>query len=289
MADLLTDFDTGLVTGYVDYIDEKRDFIHIYDSQSRHFVAIDSLVRPVVGQFVEFTPEIPKDGKFKKAVIHRIFLDTAEGAESFGYRDVEVIATYPDKGYCSWKLVAKSVSKDGEVILPIFEIGVEEVSYTTGYMSLSLLQNIERGAKLRIIVFLKRYKGIKQPYVVRAEIVSEIGEKPLGTEQSGFSFGSKFRKCSDLGNLTKREPSLTIALLHENGKKDHLQKRKLDSMKLIIQAIHKDPNVTIEHLCHLTGRSQSTIELHLGYLTSHHLITRQGPDKGGLWHLSNGE
>lgn len=147
--------------GYVEYIDLEHSHIHIYDNQSRHFVAIKSPIMAQVGQFVRFIPIIPQHSKFKSAIIYEVYQQD-EGSVAFGYHRAKVTAVDPGDKYISWEIT------DGTTIV---ETGTSEPSYTTGYISEQLMQSKgtrpKYGDSLLLTVFLKRGKeGKKRPIVV---------------------------------------------------------------------------------------------------------------------------
>lgn len=159
------------IIGYVDFYDEKHGFYHIYDNLSRHFVAIDPHVKPEVGGFVEFTPIIPEDGKFKTAVIHSVLstehdtqpepamirsmtYDTELFAltKAFFY-DALVTRTFPEKGFFEYRITSEIKQTPEGVIT---DIG-------TAFMG---IHHLEVGQELRLLLFLKRAKdGVKRNYV----------------------------------------------------------------------------------------------------------------------------
>ena len=142
---------------YVDYFDEKHLYYHIYDSMSRHFVAIDPHIVPEVGGFVEFTPIIPEDGKFKTAVVHRVFgnEDHLAAAEAFGTYDATVTQVDEEKGFFSYRVTSEiRQTPEGTI--------TEE---GTAFMGLT---HYAEGQRVRLLLFLKREKdGIKRNYVAR--------------------------------------------------------------------------------------------------------------------------
>lgn len=158
----------ALAVGYVDHIDTNHRHIHIFDRESRHFVAKYAITTDIhESQYVAFVPVIPKDSKFKTAVIANV-LDN--GPEAFGYRNVVITSVHPEHGYCSWELLPDA---DGTVH-PIAETGAgpDVTPATRGYISQSLLDKLSLpmpspGQHLRIITFLKRGKDKKKrAYVV---------------------------------------------------------------------------------------------------------------------------
>lgn len=162
--------------GYVEHIDLQHNHIHIYDNHSRHFVAVNSHLRPQVGQYVLFTPIIPKDNPFKSAIIRTVY-SSEDGKAAFSYRTAKITYTDTVKGFCAWELQPES---DGTVRPIVETIGTlaapqqapSQDDTTKGYLSQQLLQSKGNtlpavGTIIHIIVFLKRGKdGTKRPYVV---------------------------------------------------------------------------------------------------------------------------
>lgn len=161
--------DEGFTTavGYVEHIDTGHRHIHIYDSDSRHFVQPYSTEPKVqVGSYVRFIPIIPMDSNFKSAVITSV-LDN--GVEAFGLRNAVVTFTNEEQGYCAWELMPEA---DGKV-RPLVEKDAKEVQEpgTKGYINKVLCERLglnlpSRGEKLRIVTFLKRGKDRKKRPVV---------------------------------------------------------------------------------------------------------------------------
>jgi ATP-dependent DNA helicase RecG len=59
------------------------------------------------------------------------------------------------------------------------------------------------------------------------------------------------------------------------------------SVEKIIRLIDSNPRITQKELSQLTGLSRRGVEKNIGILKAKNLIKRIGPDKGGLWELSN--
>ena len=150
--------------GYIDYIDDERGFIHVYDNQSRHFVSFGQRWKLQEHIFVKFVPVVPERNKFKSAMIQSIY-SASEGPKAFGLRELIVTCVNQDKHYIGWELADASY--------PIVEAGIAEPSYTTGYIPFSFFEdnnmNIPSvGDRFSAIVFLKRGKDQKKyPAVVR--------------------------------------------------------------------------------------------------------------------------
>ena len=145
------------IIGYVDYFDEKHMYYHIYDSMSRHFVAIDPHIVPEVGGFVEFTPIIPEDGKFKTAVVHRVFgnEDHLAAMEVFGTYDATVTDVDEESGYFEYRITSE--------ICPTTEGVITE----RGRAFLGVMR-LKKGQNVKLLLFLKREKdGVKRNYVAK--------------------------------------------------------------------------------------------------------------------------
>ncbi|MDO4948637.1 MAG: hypothetical protein Q4E55_00480 [Bacteroidales bacterium] len=165
-----------LSIGYVEHFDAGHDHIHIFDNHSRHFVAVKSDIHPSVGQYVGFVPLIPRNSRFKSAIIYKVY-SHEEGTQLFGCRMARITRVSASPQYCAWELI------DGT---PLVEEGTPEPSFTMGYLSEQLLQARQIvppvGSDVGLIVFLKRGKdGKKRPYVVDFEVV------PAGSTPSQWS------------------------------------------------------------------------------------------------------
>lgn len=159
-----------VLTGYVDMIDEQHGHIHVYDRYSRHMVATyQSSQRINAGDYVLFSPVIPKESKFKTAIIHRI-LSVEEGRETFPLRHATVTHVDTEKQYAVWTL------QEGE--FPLLEVTHPELPHdnsqgaTTGYLRSTTLP--QQGQSISIISFLRRGKdGQKRPLVVHWQITPD--------------------------------------------------------------------------------------------------------------------
>lgn len=153
--------------GYVEFIDSTHGHIHIYDNESRHYVSESSRIRAKVGEYVGFTPIIPKGTNFKTAIIRKV-LPSDQGAAKFGMRQAKITYTDPTKGFASWELLP---SEDGSVH-PIVETGTTEPSFTKGYINQQLADSLNQqlptvGTMVSLVVFLKRGKDKqKRSFVV---------------------------------------------------------------------------------------------------------------------------
>jgi len=186
--------------GYVDHIDRRHHHVHIFDNQSRHFVAshhalpspvgspssvasqssrgnsnsgVEEILSrwPKEGDFVDFVMVIPKGSSFKSAIINKVYAHENEGSEAFGYRRAKVTFVETERKYCSWELLPSEE--------PIIETGTTQPSYRKGYISAQILQQANEGreeslptvgTEIRIIAFLKRGKdGQKRPFVAKVE------------------------------------------------------------------------------------------------------------------------
>lgn len=148
-----------LVTGYVKGFDEKRVQYHIYDAQSRHFVAERPTIPLTNGSYVLFIPFIPVDDNFKMAVIQGC-LSKEEGRLTFGQMPATVLFVNKEKGYLKYRLD----------YLP--EATPEGVYTFEGYADLSAFESdtpistVNVGDRLELTLFLKRGKdGAKRNFV----------------------------------------------------------------------------------------------------------------------------
>ena len=150
--------------GFVDGIDEAHGHVHVYDSQSRHFVA-DTKTMPralrgsiAKGCFVRFCPIIAKDDKFKSAAIVGV-VDKYKGREAFGTYTARVTYVNQKDNYLRY-----SIEQD----LPATPEGVLSKE---GYVSMMVAADGVRdkvtiGEYVRLTLFLKRGKdGAKRNYV----------------------------------------------------------------------------------------------------------------------------
>lgn len=161
-------------TGFVESIDASHQHIHIYDNLSRHLVAMQdgflhdgttltSASTVKIGDYLKIVPVIPREGKFKSALIINQY-PTEEGRNAFGYRRARITHIDMAKGWCSWELLP------GEA--PIIEDGTQSPSFTKGYLSQQHLQgktisSLSVGQEIQLLTFLKRGKDReKHPYVV---------------------------------------------------------------------------------------------------------------------------
>lgn len=152
------------IIGYVDFYDEKHEFYHVFDNMSRHFVATDPHIVPEVGGFVEFTPIIPEDGKFKTAVIHQVFGECNQeyfqaAMDSFGTYRAIITNVDEEKGFFSYRITSP--------IKPTPEGVITE----EGTAFLGLL-HLRKGQDVRLLLFLKRDKdGVKRNYVAKTNLL----------------------------------------------------------------------------------------------------------------------
>lgn len=154
-----------VVAGYVDGIDAQHGHIHVFDAGSRHFVADAKKcrLRVQVGQFVSFSPIIPKYDKFKSAIIHQVYTEE-DGIQAFGTHAAKVTYVDKEKGYAAWEFI------DGTVLQ---ETGIPEPSFKSGYLHASNDGSLpEVGTEMQLIVFLRRGKDKqKRPYVVKKSLL----------------------------------------------------------------------------------------------------------------------
>ena len=131
-------------TGYVDSYDATHRHYHIYDSQSRHFVAESPVVQPSVGSYVRFSPVIPAQDRFKSAVIHSL-LPATEGRQQFGMLTATVTYINKEKDYFFYKITS-AIPDTPEGII---------TAEASARLSLSPAP-LSVGSAIRLILFLKR-------------------------------------------------------------------------------------------------------------------------------------
>lgn len=151
--------------GFVDGIDDGHGHVHVYDSQSRHFVA-DKAALPVAlrgsitkGSFVRFCPIIAHGDRFKSAAIVGI-MDKYKGREAFGVYTARV--TYVNQKDCYLHYSIESV-------IPEIAEGViaKEGFASMQNMPEDVRRQIAFGHHVRLTLFLKRGKdGVKHNHVV---------------------------------------------------------------------------------------------------------------------------
>lgn len=160
--------------GFVDHIDQKYSHMHIYDAQSRHFVAhIQRFSREKEGDFVRFIPVTPRASKFKTAIILSIIPATAQEVQSI-LREIRITTVNTEKNYASWELTDKSTPII-ETLSPLqLSRGEQSPSFTQGYLPLTT-SSLSPATTLRALIYLKRGKdGTKRPYVAR---IDDSGDK----------------------------------------------------------------------------------------------------------------
>lgn len=160
--------------GYVDFVDESHGHIHVYDSQSRHFVAerenvnIGGIGAPLKtptskfpipqSSFVRFCPIIVNGDRFKSAAIISI-MDKYEGRKVFGVYEAKVdYANVKDK-YFRYSIESTiRYTPEGDIIKGGFA--------STAALADDVRNSIVAGSHVRMILFLKRGKdGMKHNYV----------------------------------------------------------------------------------------------------------------------------
>ena len=155
-------------TGYVDGIDLQHGHIHVFDSQSRHFVADRSTLRVKgveKGSFVRFCPIIAQDDPFKSAAIIETLPHEA-GLEAFGTCEATVMYVNRTEHYWKYALTAVPSSQQ--------PTEAPEAIAREGFAKLDLLPasrqaTLAPGQRVRIVLFLKRGKdGTKRNHVAEA-------------------------------------------------------------------------------------------------------------------------
>lgn len=167
------------VVGYIESIDTEHGHMHIYDCDSRHFVAsVQRFSRERVGDFVRFIPVIPQTSKFKTAIIVTSIPSTSEDVAMI-LREIRITSIDREKGYASWELADKE-HPIIERLSPIqLSQGETSPSFTNGYLSLNAdgspqvscnfsAKSLTRGQSFRALVYLKRGKDRqKRPRVAK--------------------------------------------------------------------------------------------------------------------------
>ena len=156
------------VTGYVDGIDLQHGHVHVFDAQSRHFVA-DRTTLPVKniakGSFVRFCPIIAQDDPFKSAAVIEV-LPKEQGREAFGTRDATVVYVNHAEHYWKYALADEPSPRQPEQ--------AEESIAREGFAKLDLFPesvraNLAPGRRVRLVLFLRRGKdGVKRNHVAEA-------------------------------------------------------------------------------------------------------------------------
>ena len=159
--------------GYVDFVDEIHGHIHVYDSQSRHFVAErDNINIPISGQFqaqnlkintfqgcfVRFCPIIVNGDHFKSAAIIGV-MDKYEGRKAFGIYEAKVDYANAKDQYIRYSINSViRYTPEGDIVKGGFA--------STAALPNDVRNGIVAGSNVRMILFLKRGKdGLKHNYV----------------------------------------------------------------------------------------------------------------------------
>ena len=147
--------------GFVEFIDESHGHIHVYDSQSRHFVADKSAhtaLKISVGNYVRFCPIIANGDHFKSAAIVSV-MDKYEGRKAFGIYEAKVEYANVKDRYIRYSLEsAIRYTPEGNIIKAGFA--------STANLPEDVRNGIVQGSHVRLILFLKRGKdGMKHNYV----------------------------------------------------------------------------------------------------------------------------
>lgn len=157
------------IIGYVHSYDAGNDYYHIYDNLSRHFVAISPQQRPQIGDFVWFSPIIPRESKFKSAIVIRPE-DPHAGQETFGLTEAEVTQINCKEGYIGYRLLG-------------FPPATAEGEYSKdGYASLRLVVDVNgkpasgslrKGQRVRMLLYLTRGKDALKHNHIEKILVSQ--------------------------------------------------------------------------------------------------------------------
>ena len=147
--------------GYVEFVDESHGHIHVYDSQSRHFVAEKSAhtaSKISVGNYVRFCPIIANGDHFKSAAIVGV-MDKYEGRKAFGIYEAKVEYANAKDRYIRYSIEsAIRYTPEGNIIKAGFA--------STAALPEDVRNGMVLGSHVRLILFLKRGKdGMKHNYV----------------------------------------------------------------------------------------------------------------------------
>lgn len=148
--------------GFVEHIDSKYQHIHIYDSQSRHFVAhLQRFSKEQEGDLVRFIPITPRNSKFKTAILlsrtsipdeclyinqesqanlsnHEQFARFYQQGLTEGLvREIRITSVNTEKSIAAWELTDPS-KPITELLSPIqIYQGEKSPSFTNGYVDLA--------------------------------------------------------------------------------------------------------------------------------------------------------
>ena len=147
--------------GFVEFIDESHGHIHVYDSQSRHFVADKSAhtaLKISVGNYVRFCPITANGDHFKSAAIVSV-MDKYEGRKAFGIYEAKVEYANVKDRYIRYSIEsAIRYTPEGNIIKAGFA--------STANLPEDVRNGMVQGSHVRLILFLKRGKdGMKHNYV----------------------------------------------------------------------------------------------------------------------------
>lgn len=147
--------------GFVEFIDESHGHIHVYDSQSRHFVAEKSACSALkisVGYYVRFCPIIANGDHFKSAAIQNV-MDKYEGRKAFGIYEAKVEYANVKDRYIRYSIEsAIRYTPEGNIIKAGFA--------STANLPEDVRNGMVQGSHVHLVLFLKRGKdGMKRNYV----------------------------------------------------------------------------------------------------------------------------
>lgn len=147
--------------GFVEFIDESHGHIHVYDSQSRHFVAEKSACSALkisVGYYVRFCPIIANGDHFKSAAILNV-MDKYEGRKAFGIYEAKVEYANVKDRYIRYSIEsAIRYTPEGNII----KAGLA----STANLPEDVRNGMVQGSHVHLVLFLKRGKdGMKRNYV----------------------------------------------------------------------------------------------------------------------------
>lgn len=154
------------IVGLVGSFDVKHAHCHIFDAQSRHYVAERPRAVPSSGSYILFCPVIMQNDNFKCAVIISV-LPPEEGRKAFGMYEAVVKHVDYDKDYLKYEL---------KVCPP--DPNADDTYTSEAFMPLSLFTNVSDrrqvkvGSHISLVLFLKRGSdGIKHNHVAEARLL----------------------------------------------------------------------------------------------------------------------
>lgn len=157
------------VIGYVHSYDAGNDYYHIYDNLSRHFVAISPQQRPQIGDFVWFSPIIPRGSKFKSAVVIKQE-DPRAGQATFGLTEAEVTQINRKEGYIGYRLLSSPpATTEGEYA----KDGYASLKLAVDMDGKPVSDTLRKGQRVQLLLYLTRGKDALKHNHIEKILVSQ--------------------------------------------------------------------------------------------------------------------